>query len=376
MGWSSHHPVGLIHNDTRRSFRGYTLLCNNRAAVDARLIDMEGRICHRWRWPDGIGYSRLLPNGNLLLRTRPQPEASAVGGFGGSSGAVVELDWDSNLVWQYRNPMIHHDFDRLENGNTLVLLWEPIPAELTRRVVGGYRADDDPEQMLGDVVEEITPDGASVHRWESWLHLNVDEDVICPLEGRKEFTHGNAISVTPHGELLVSYRQTSTIGLVNRATGDFRWKWGPGVVSHQHHPTFLDNGRVLLFDNGCHRRGIDRSRIVEVDPETNEIAWDYTADPVISFYSYNISSAQRLPNGNTLVCEGAAGRTFEVTPSKELVWEYINPVFLGGQGPTDANPTSINNAVFRAHRYGPDYPGLQDKDLDPGRYANINRLYA
>jgi hypothetical protein len=285
------------------------------------------------------------------------------------------LDWDSNLVWQYRNPMIHHDFDRLENGNTLVLLWEPIPAELTQRVVGGYRADDDPQQMLGDVVEEITPDGASVHRWESWLHLNVDEDVICPLEGRREFTHGNAISATPHGELLVSYRQTSTIGLVNRATGDFRWKWGPGVVSHQHHPTFLDNGRVLLFDNGCHRRGIDRSRIVEVDPETNEIAWDYTADPVISFYSYNISSAQRLPNGNTLVCEGAAGRIFEVTPSKELVWEYINPVFLGGQGPTDANPTSINNAVFRAHRYGPDYPGLQGKELDPGRYANINRLY-
>ena len=148
------------------------------------------------------------------------------------------------------------------------------------------------------------------------------------------------------------------------------------MVSHQHHPTFLENGRILLFDNGCHRRGVDHSRIVEVDPETNEIAWDYTADPVISFYSYNISSVQRLPNGNTFICEGAAGRLFEVTPSKEIVWEYINPVFLSGQNPTAANPSSVANAVFRSHRYGPDHPGLQGKDLDPGRYANLNRLYA
>ena len=216
--------------------------------------------------------------------------------------------------------------------------WEPIPAELTQQVAGGFRADDDPEQMLGDVVEEITPDGTSVHRWESWLHLNVDEDVICPLEGRKEFTHGNAISLTSRGELLVSYRQTSTIGLVNRATGDFRWKWGPGVVSHQHHPTFLDNGRVLLFDNGCHRRGIDRSRIVEVDPETNEIAWDYIADPVNSFYSYNISSAQRLPNGNTLVCEGAAGRIFEGDARQRVCLGVHQPGFPGRPGPHRRQP--------------------------------------
>ncbi len=373
MGWSSHHPVGLIHNDTHRSFRGYTLFCNNRAAVDARLIDMEGRICHRWHWAGGIGYAYLLPSGNLLLRTRP--DQGPEGGIGGSSGAIVELDWDSRVVWEYRNPMIHHDFQRLDNGNTLVLLWERIPAELTSQIKGGYRADDDPEQMLGDVVEEIAPDGSTVHRWESWHHLSVEEDVICPLEGRKEWTHGNAVSLTPRGELLVSYRQTSTIGLVDRDSGDFRWKWGPGQVSHQHHPTFLDNSRVLLFDNGCHRRGVDFSRLVEVDPETGKIEWEYAANPAISFYSYNISSAQRLPNGNTLACEGAAGRIFEVTSAKELVWEYINPVFLGGQNPNASNPSSIGNSVFRAHRYGPDHPGLQNKDLDPQRYANLNRLY-
>ena len=131
--------------------------------------------------------------------------------------------------------------------------------------------------------------------------------------------------MTPDGDLLVSYRLTSTVGIVDRQTGAFKWKWGPGELYQQHHPTWLDSGRVLIFDNGSHRRGASHSRIVEVDPETNEIHWQYLGAPAISFYSYNISSAERQPNGNTLICEGAPGRMFEVTPSGEVVWEYINP---------------------------------------------------
>ena len=81
-------------------------------------------------------------------------------------------------------------------------------------------------------------------------------------------------------------------------------------------------------------------------------------------------SADRLPNGNTLICEAAKGHLFEVTPDKKVVWEYINPFFeinrrMGGR----------INLVARAHRYGPDYPGVADKDLDPDRLANLNRLY-
>ena len=192
------------------------------------------------------------------------------------------------------------------------------------------------------------------------------------MEARREWTHGNALNVTPEGDLLVSYRLTSTVGIVDKASGEFRWKWGPGEVYHQHHPTFLDNGHVLIFDNGGHRRGPSHSRIVEVDPATNEISWQYVGSPIISFYSYNISSAERLPNGNTFICEGAPGRMFEVTPAKEIVWEYINPFF--GQVIPGGSPESVN-AVFRAHRYGEDHPGLQGKDLDPARYANLNRTY-
>lgn len=374
MGWSIHHPVGLIYNSRAHCYRGYTLFSTVRGC-DAFLIDLEGRICHRWRCQEGIEYAVLLPNGNLLLRTGAPTEADGAERIGGSSGAVLELDWDGKVVWAYRNPFIHHDFERLPNGNTLVLLWERLSPKLTASIRGGKASDSDPEGMFGDLVNEIAPDGSVVFRWQSWDYLSLEEDVICPLENRAEWTHGNSLKAAPNGDLIVSFRRTSTVGIVDKSSGRFRWKWGPGEIEHQHHPTWLDNGRLLLFDNGFHRERSSYSRIVEVDPRTNEIAWEFQGEPPISFYSPNISSAERLPNGNTLICEGAPGRIFEVTPNKEIIWEYINPFFVVGASAAGGSPSGRANSVFRAHRYGPDYPGLQGKDLDPGRYGNLNRLY-
>ena len=173
---------------------------------------------------------------------------------------------------------------------------------------------------------------------------------------------------------MVSYRLTSTVGIVDRASGAFKWKWGPGEIYHQHHPTWLDNGRVLIFDNGGHRRGASFSRIVEVDPATNEIHWEYQGMPAISFYSYNISSAERQPNGNTLICEGAPGRMFEVTPRGEVVWEYINPFPVFNDGPGGQGGMELSNATFRCHRYSPDHPALAGRDLDPAQHSGLNRL--
>ena len=385
MGWSSHHSTGLIHYSPQNSYRGYTLLVTN-SGFDARLIDMEGRICHTWHCDEGISYGYLLDNGNLLLRTGPaaeetsflnRPERSVVPGGGRTvAGAVLELDWDNNVVWEYRYPFLHHDFQRLPNGNTLVLVWKSMPEELAASVKGGYEAGSEKGQMLGDAVMEVTPGGEIVDEWRSWEHLSPEEDTICLLEGRKEWTHQNCLNVTSDGSLLVSFRQTDTVGIVDRSTGEFSWKWGPGDISHQHNPTFLDNGHVLLFDNGPHRRGVCHSRIVEIDPVDNQIAWEYRGDPPISFFSYHISGADRLPNGNTLICEGAPGRIFEVTPTKDIVWEYISP-FVGKSGDgVGGTASGFANSVFRAHRYGPDHPALQGKDLDPGRHANLNRLYA
>ena len=373
MGWSIHHPVGLIHYTQAAAQPGYTLFSTTRGGRDAYLIDLQGNVVHRWHSEEGIHYAYLLDNGNLLCRTMPPEDAGGYETVGGSSASIIELDWDSNLVWAYRDPTLHHDYQRLPNGNTLLLLWEPLPDGLEDRVQGGFDVDF-ALGMLGDVVREVTPDGATVWEWRSWEHLDLAEDIISNMEPRREWTHQNCLNVTPDGDLLVSYRLTSTVGIVDRHTGAFKWKWGPGELYQQHHPTWLNSGRVLIFDNGSHRRGASHSRIVEVDPGTNQIHWQYLGAPPISFYSYNISSAERQPNGNTLICEGAPGRMFEVTPRGEIVWEYINPFPVYNDGPGGLGGMELSNATFRCHRYSPDHPALAGRDLDPARHSAWNRL--
>ncbi|MCY4367567.1 MAG: aryl-sulfate sulfotransferase [Chloroflexi bacterium] len=369
MGWSSHHKDGLIYHSPQHSYRGYTLLTTNGSNY-VKLIDMEGRVCHQWYYPERLGYGYLLDNGNLLFRTISSRAGGQRSDAGPRSGAIVELDWEGREVWRYENPLLHHDFDRLPNGNTLVLLFEPLEPELASSIKGGSPKADRDVEMLGDLVEEISPEGETVYSWRSWEHLDPEDDEICFLENREEWTHQNSLRTTPNGDLIVSFRRTDTVGIVDKQTGDWKWKWGPGEISHQHYPNMLDNGNILLFDNGCHRPGFTFSRAVEVNPETSEIAWEYKGDPPISFYSFHISGAERLPNGNTLICEGAPGRVFEVTPNREIVWEYMNPEYV-----YTVRDASRANSLFRAHRYGPDHPALVDKDLDPDKFAALNRLY-
>ena len=116
MGWSRHHATGLIHYERNHCYRGYTVIATN--GPYAYLIDIEGRVCHRWNSSEGISYGKLLANGNLLFRSSP-PKDVDVGSIGGSSAMLQELDWDSNVVWEFRNPMVHHDFQ----DSTTATIW-------------------------------------------------------------------------------------------------------------------------------------------------------------------------------------------------------------------------------------------------------------
>jgi hypothetical protein len=369
MPWIRNRPFGLVHFDEKQSFPGYTLFCSV-LGEHATLLDWRGRVVHRWRYRHGIQHARLIDNGNLLIQTRPPKDALGAQHIGGSAAALIELNWDSTVAWEYHDAFMHHDYYRLASGNHLLLKWHPMPAAVGEQVRGGHNHESDPERMWGDLVQEIDPAGEKVREWLSWEHLSFEDDVICPLESRKEWTHANGLDVLPDGRWLMSFRLTSTVGIVDPETGDFTWKWGPEELSHQHAATWLENGHVLIFDNGCHRkRNPSYSRVLEVDPATNEIVWSYQGETILGFYSFMVSGANRLPNGNTFITEGATGRLFEVTPGGETVWEYVSPFVVKSKfGPTPA--------VFRAHRYGHDDPRIAGRKFDPEPYAELTQRIA
>jgi hypothetical protein len=381
MGWSAFRKTGLTFHNPAASAKGYTIVTPN-AENATYLIDMAGQVVHAWRYPQFRGfYGRLLPNGNLILlgtgsdiTPPPPPEGRApnwtetVRRIGGNSTHVVELDWDGNVVWQYENHDIHHDFVRLASGNTLVATFIQLPDEVARSVRGGYRERFLPPMVSDDFVE-VDPAGKEVRRVNLWKLLDPRRDPICPLERRVEWTHTNSLDVDAAGRILFSCRATSRIGIISADGESMEWKYGFPDISHQHHATFLRNGNVQVFDNGMHRRGNPRSSIAEIDPRTNAMVWQYTADPDIQFLSAHISGADRLAGGNVLICEGATGRLFEVTPKKEIVWEWTSP--FSHRAPTG----QMMNWIFRAYRYEPEYPGLGGRELDPLKHAATNRMY-
>ena len=185
--------------------------------------------------------------------------------------------------------------------------------------------------------------------------MDFEADMITFNDPRDEWSHANTIVPLDDDRIMVSFRNTSTVGIVDCATGNFSWKLGYDVLSQQHDPNMLENGNILIFDNGSHRKSDARtpSRVIEVDPATDEIVWEYRDQPAFNFFSPYISGARRLPNGNTLITEGNFGRLFQVTPEGQVVWEYINPHY---HEDPDGNPT---NAVFRsAHYLREDIPQL------------------
>ena len=357
---TSSRPTGLLRYHPSAAYRGYTLFSPN-GGDDAYLIDMEGNYVHRWHYPGGIAYGYLLDNGNLLFRD--------LGSRPPGADHIREIDWESGLVWEHYDPTLRRH-NRLPNGNNLFLLQrDRISAELTRRVRGGITGPNDPEEMFSDQVVEVTPDGTEVSVWRSADHLDPETDVICPLESRDAWGGANDLTASPDGStFLISFRILDTVALVDRSTGEMTWKWGQGIISHQHHPTYLHNGNVLLLDNGSHRRGLSYSRVLEVDPSASEVVWQYEGLPRVSFFTHFTGGAQRLPNGNTLITEGMTGRLLEVTPANEIVWEFVSPFVAPTQ-------FGVANGVFRAHRYDLYHPALQGKELDPERLGNLNRLY-
>lgn len=378
MGWSVNRSTGLTWNRPDLTTKGYTLITPSSDNA-AYLIDMDGRIVHRWTF-DSInpGYGRLLDNGNLLMSgsdvnlppppddepTKPPPPFEVhITRLGGYKTTLMEVDWDGNVQWTYENRAQHHDFVRLPNGNTMVPEWVELPEELHKRVRGGHKLPRERlPPLLGDDLVEVDHEGREVRRISTWKLLDPVKDPIHPTKRRWEWTHINGIDVNDHGDIAFSARTNDRVGVIDAATGELKLKF---TDTHgQHHVTWVDDDLIQVFDNG-----VSASRVLEIRVSTGAIEWTYEGKPAHQFFSNYISGADRLWSGSVLVCEGSSGRIFEVTRDQQVVWEWINP-FVNHRPNGD-----VAVGIYRAHRYRFDHPALVGRDLNPEHHANLNRLH-
>jgi hypothetical protein len=174
------------------------------------------------------------------------------------------------------------------------------------------------------------------------------------MRPRGDLFHTNALKILDgtlsdrlpafrRGNLLISLRELDTVAVVNPR--DKRVEWAlSGLWQAQHEPVLLRNGRLLVFDN-LGRSG--ESRVIELDPLTQVVAWQYGGGADEPFASWKLGAAQRLPNGNTLITESTAGRAFEVTPAGRIVWEFLNPARAG-------RDRQLIAALNEVRRFGPE----------------------
>jgi hypothetical protein len=336
-------PDGLVHFDARAS-DGYTLLVSIPEAR-AFLLDTAGETRHEWRDPDCRQWTRaeLGPDGDLLVIGRlaldddAEPDAESASTDDGSDESasdsgrfLARYRWDGALVWR-RALRVHHDVEWTDAGKILAIADEP------RRVDGLYIQDD---QLL-----VLDPDG-QVERTLSIYDLLTSRPDIYRLprqtdrkhatlpDGRVDLFHTNSCASMPFAELrgstplhrraavLLSVRHQDLVAVVDLASEQLVWAFGPGQVRYQHEASWLANGNLLVFDNGTKGRGW--SRVLELDPLRLDVVWEYKATPPEAFFSNGRGTAQRLDSGNTQIASSNQGEVFEVTRSGDVVWRYVH----------------------------------------------------
>ncbi|PTX60963.1 putative secreted protein (Por secretion system target) [Kordia periserrulae] len=238
--------------------------------------------------------------------------------------------------------------------------------------------------------------------------------------GNANWLHYNSIQYDERlDQIVISSRLLSEIYIIDHSTttaeaatssgglrgkgGDFLYRWGNpqaykrGSASDQklfgqHYPHFIADGltdarKMIIFNNGFTRTPSVSQIDIITPPEDSEGVYSYTPGTAYGpqntdytytslvptdFYSRILSSAQRLPNGNTLICDGDDGYFFEITPTEEIVWEYVNPVTPTGILSQGDDPTASPNLTFRVLRYAADYPAFTGRTLTPSAPVEQN----
>ena len=305
----------------------------------------------------------------------------------------------------------HHDVVKLENGNILAIVWENVSTQQAIWLGRNPEHVAENGNFWFDGIVEVNPMTAEiVWEWSMRYHLIQDFDAGKPNFGvvadhpelldinainfnrdgevDDDWTHVNAIDYNPDiDQIIFSSNYLSEVFVIDHGTtpyeaqgsgGDFLYRWGNAQnydrgtaedrkLFNQHdaqwiRPGLPGVGNILIFNNGDQELH-PYSSVVEFSAPMNgdgsyaldgdsaygpvDLAWEYAPTDEDIFFSWFISGAQRLANGNTLVNHGASARVREVTPAGEIVWEYAYDD--GAEGP---------HMLFRANRYPADHPAV------------------
>ncbi|MEO1679505.1 MAG: aryl-sulfate sulfotransferase [Pseudomonadota bacterium] len=347
---------GLTAYDSNHSAGGYTLYARQTGSGVVDLVDIEGHKVHSWSMPVRPGRDAvILPNGNLGYNGSHATSAGLYPAWDvWHGGDFYEATPEGEIVWRHEDVYHHHDAAWLASGNLLYTIAAPLPAEKAARLTGGAAHSPNPDGITqSDIVREVDRSGKTVWEWRIWDHIDPADLPIQPIFDRAHWPMINGLWETRAGLILMSLRTTSGILAVDKSSGSVAWHAGPDVVAQQHTPVEMEDGSILCFDNGNLRPGVTNpfSRVIQFDPATMDVTWSYTDQSAISFFSPFMGGAQRLWNGNTLICESAFGRLFEVTPDGAVVWEYVIPDFAEYPSPANQFVKGATNSCFRAHRY-------------------------
>ena len=399
------YPTGTTIYEPARAWNGYTVLSplQTQAVLVIDMNGNVVKRWEGLNNSAG-GPARVLPGGILISASgaRPPNQESLELVQQDFDGKVI---WqfshneqiktgEGSTIWSARQ---HHDWQReslpagyyspesapvVEGTSTLILTHtnrlQPRVADVMleddRLVEVSWKGDVLWEWVASDHIDELgfAPDARKAIKAAQsfnkargsfdWLHINSAHYV-----GPNRWFDQGDMRFAPNN-VIISSREASLLAIVGR-DGKIVWRLGPDFseskelrairqIIGQHHAHIIPKGlpgagNLLVFDNGGSSGygfaspiapdGVgafarSTSRVVEINPVTLELVWSYT-NP--RFFSTNISSAQRLPNGNTLITAGAGGRMFEVTTQGAIVWEYMYPLFSGANS---------SNAVYRAHR--------------------------
>ncbi|UQI49676.1 hypothetical protein M1P56_35390 (plasmid) [Streptomyces sp. HU2014] len=323
----------------------------------ACLIDRQGQVVHAWS--STLGQPDPATDPPTYLRGWNHVELAADGSLFVTVPlhALLKLRPDSTPVWRAELPA-HHDLAISPDGDIYVLTEEPrvIPWHGSEHVLldntvtilnkdGQMRAahslydilTSDPvlETLIAQQVERrradaVLPEPAALeHQLSGAEGRRVGRDVsrfLRDLPGSPcdvlhantlELLHDHPQGLWKRGDVLVSLRNLDLIAVLDLQGRAVRWFWGPGELSGQHQPSARPGGTVLVFDNG---QSAGRSRVLEIDPVTNRIVWQFTAHPPESLFCALAGGCEELPNGNILISDAQSGRGIEVTREGRTTW--------------------------------------------------------